>query len=41
MHIIVQDYTSKNFQYRTLNNSRDKIVENVLLKMGPDVSNNY
>ena len=38
MRIIVQGYTSKNFQYRPLSNNKDNIVENVLLKMGQNVS---
>ena len=38
MHIIVQGYTSKTFQYRASSNKKDEIVENVLLKMGQDVS---
>ena len=41
MHIIVKGYTSKNFQYRASSNNKDEIVENVLLKMGEDVSRNY
>ena len=41
MHIVVQGQTSKNFQYRASCNNKDEIVENVLLRMGQDVSRNY
>ena len=38
IHIIVRGYTSRNFQYRTLSNNKDNIVENLLLKMDQNVS---